>query len=93
MEITEVRIVLKTEHKLKAFVRNTFDNYFVTRGLKVINGSQWYFVSIPGLNLKNGRFLDLAHPINTEMRKKIEDKILDAFENEPNRIGTFANNH
>jgi stage V sporulation protein G len=87
VEITEVRVTLRNEEKLKAFASITFDNCFVVRGLKVINGSQGYFVSMPSRRRKDGSFQDLAHPINNEMRKKIEDKVLDAFENELNHAG------
>ena len=88
MEITEVRIMLKNEEKLKAFANITFDNEFVVRGLKVINGSQGFFVSMPSRRKKDGTFQDLAHPITNDLRKKIEDRVLDAFENELNRQGT-----
>lgn len=88
MEITEVRVTLKNEEKLKAFASITFDNSFVVRGLKVINGSQGYFVSMPSRRRKDGTFQDLAHPINNDLRKKIEDKVLDAFESELNKQGS-----
>ncbi len=87
MEITEVRITLRNEEKLKAFASITFDDCFVVRGLKVINGSQGYFVSMPSRKRKDGSYQDVAHPINNEMRKKIEDKVLDAFEAELNKAG------
>jgi stage V sporulation protein G len=80
VEITEVRITLRNEEKLKAFASITFDNAFVVRGLKVINGSQGYFVSMPSRRKKDGTFQDLAHPICNDLRKKIEDRVLDAFE-------------
>jgi stage V sporulation protein G len=82
VEITEVRITLRNEEKLKAFASITFDDSFVVRGLKVISGSQGYFVSMPSRKRKDGSYQDIAHPINNDMRKKIEDKVLDAFENE-----------
>jgi stage V sporulation protein G len=87
VDITEVRITLRNEEKLKAFASITFDDCFVVRGLKVINGSQGYFVSMPSRKRRDGSYQDVAHPINNEMRKKIEDKVLDAFENELNRSG------
>lgn len=86
MEITEVRVTLKDEAKLKAFASITFDNCFVLRGLKVISGSQGYFVSMPSRRTRLGTFQDIAHPITNEMRKKIEDSVLDAFESELNRV-------
>ena len=82
MEITEVRVSLRDEPKLKAFVNVTFDNAFVIRGLKVINGTKGYFVSMPSRKRNNGTHQDIAHPINNEMRRLIEDKVLAAYENE-----------
>ncbi|MDD5673900.1 MAG: SpoVG family protein [Chitinivibrionales bacterium] len=82
VEITEVRITLRTEEKLKAFASITFDNSFVVRSLKVINGSKGYFVSMPNRKRKDGSYQDIAHPITNDMRKTIEDRVLDAFENE-----------
>lgn len=90
MDITEVRVVLKNELKLKAFASITFDDCFVIRGLKIISGAEGYFVSMPSRRRKNGTFQDIAHPINNDMRKKIEDIVLDAFESELNRIDTKA---
>jgi stage V sporulation protein G len=87
VDITEVRITLKNEEKLKAFASITFDDAFVVRGLKVINGSQGYFVSMPSRRRKDGTFQDLAHPINNDLRKIIEDMVLDAFEAELNKLG------
>jgi stage V sporulation protein G len=87
VEITEVRITLRNEEKLKAFASITFDDCFVVRGLKVISGSQGYFVSMPSRKRKDGSYQDIAHPINNEMRKKIEDKVLDAFESELSKAG------
>jgi stage V sporulation protein G len=82
VEITEVRITLRDEAKLKAFANVTFDNAFVVRGLKIISGATGYFVSMPNRKRKNGTHQDIAHPINNETRKMIEDKVLEAYEKE-----------
>ncbi len=82
MEITEVRITLRDEEKLKAFANITFDNSFVIRGLKVINGNQGYFVSMPSRKRSDGTHQDIAHPVNNEMRRLIEEKVLQAYESE-----------
>ena len=82
MEITEVRITLRSEEKLRAFANVTFDGEFVIRGLKVINGNRGYFVSMPSRKRSDGTHQDIAHPINNSMRKKIEDKVLAAYERE-----------
>lgn len=90
MEITEVRITLKYEGKLKAFASITFDGCFVLRGLKVISGAQGFFVSMPSRRTRDGTFQDIAHPITVEMRKKIETAVIDAFEHELSRSGEMA---
>jgi stage V sporulation protein G len=87
VQITEVRITLRNEDKLKAFASITFDDCFVVRGLKVISGSQGYFVSMPSRKRKDGSYQDLAHPINNDMRKKIEEQVLAAFDLEMQRSG------
>ncbi|MBN1599962.1 MAG: septation regulator SpoVG [Chitinispirillaceae bacterium] len=84
MDITEVRVTLKNEERLKAFVTITLDDCFVVRGLRVISGSNGFFVSMPSRRTPKGTFQDIAHPINNEMRKKIETIVLDAFEAELN---------
>jgi stage V sporulation protein G len=86
VEITEVRISLRNEEKLKAFASITLDNCLVVRGLRVINGSNGYFVSMPSKRRRNGMYQDIFHPINNETRKLIEDKVLDAFEAEQCRM-------
>lgn len=82
MEITEVRITLRDEEKLKAFANVTFDDAFVVRGLKVINGTNGYFVSMPSRKRPDGTYQDIAHPINNEMRRMIEDAVLGEYERE-----------
>lgn len=84
MEVTEVRISMQDSGKLKAFANITFDNAFVVRGLKVIDGAQGMFVAMPSRKRPNGSFQDTAHPINNDMRKHIEEKVLSAFEQAAN---------
>lgn len=90
MEITEVRVTLRSEEKLKGFASITFDNEFVIRGLKIISGKQGYFVSMPSRKRPDGTYQDIAHPINNDMRKKIEERVLDVYEVELNKAGAAA---
>jgi stage V sporulation protein G len=76
MEITEVRVTLRNEEKLKAFANITFDGAFVIRGLKVIKGAGGFFISMPSRKRPDGSHQDIAHPINIDMRKSIEDAVL-----------------
>ena len=68
MEITEVRISLRDDDKLKAFASITFDDSFVIRGLKIIEGGQGTFVAMPSRRRNDGTYQDVAHPVNNEMR-------------------------
>ena len=87
MEITEVRVTLRSEEKLKAFASITFDDAFVIRGLKVISGKDGYFVSMPSRKRPDGTYQDVAHPINNDMRRQIEERVLDCYETELNKAG------
>ena len=54
MEITEVRVVLKDspDKKLKAYTTVTFDNAFVVRNIKVIEGTSGLFIAMPSRKVK-----------------------------------------
>lgn len=54
MEITEVRIFLKDspDKKLKAYATVTFDNAFVVRNIKVIQGTSGLFIAMPSRRIK-----------------------------------------
>lgn len=82
VEITEVRIILRDEVKLRGFANVTFDNAFVVRGMKIISGTRGYFVSMPSRKRPDGTHQDVAHPINNQTRRMIEDAVLDAYEKE-----------
>ncbi len=82
MDITEIRITLRDEERLKAFANITFDDAFVVRGLKVINGDSGFFVSMPSRKRADGTHQDIAHPVNNQMRKIIEAKVLEAYKRE-----------
>ena len=80
MDITEVNINLRGEDKLKAFVNVTFDDVFVVRGLKVIQGKSGLFVCMPSRKLNDGSYKDIAHPINNDFRQKMEQLILSRYD-------------
>ena len=82
LQITEVRISLRDDDKLKAFASMTFNDSFVVRGLKIIEGTNGMFVAMPSRKKPDGSYQDVAHPINNETRKLIEDRILDEYHRE-----------
>ena len=81
MTITDVRIrKIAAEGKMKAIVSITFDNEFVVHDIKVIEGQNGLFIAMPSRKTPDGEFKDIAHPINTDTREKIQDSILKAYE-------------
>ena len=79
MEITEVRVYPVREEKLKAFVSVVFDRCFMVNDIKVIQGKDGLFISMPSRRKKNGDFKDVAHPLNQETRRWVEDRILGEY--------------
>jgi stage V sporulation protein G len=83
VEITDVRLrKIETEGKLRAYVSVTFDDSFVVHDLRVIDGTKGMFVAMPSKRLPNGDHKDIAHPINTEIREKIQNAVLDVYNRE-----------
>lgn len=80
MEITEVKVFPIQEEKLKAFVSIVFDQCFMVNDIKIIQGREGLFISMPSRKKKNGEFKDVAHPLNNETRRMIEDKVLGEYE-------------
>jgi stage V sporulation protein G len=85
LEITDVQIILqkspKVNDKLKCFVNIIFNKIFIIKNLRVIEGSKGFFVVMPNYKKKDGSFQDVAHPLNDEFRRTIDDKVLEAYEN------------
>ena len=82
MDVTEVRVFPVEEDKLKAYVTITFDNCFVIRDLKVIDGNKGLFVAMPSKKRKDGTYRDMAHPLNNETRQMIEARVLEEYRRE-----------
>ena len=81
MTITDVRVrKIASEGKMKAIVSVTFDNEFVVHDIKVIDGQNGLFIAMPSRKTPDGEFKDIAHPINTETRERIQSSILEAYE-------------
>jgi stage V sporulation protein G len=81
MEITDVRVrKVAKEGKMKAVVSVTFDNEFVVHDIKVIEGEKGLFIAMPSRKALDGEFRDIAHPINSATRDKIQKCILEKYE-------------
>jgi len=83
MKITEVKVYPAKEKsgRLKAYATIVFENSFIVRDLKVIEGDKGLFVSMPSRRRKDGSFRDIAHPLNAEMRQHIEECVIKEYNN------------
>lgn len=79
---TKVRIPPNPDDKLKAFATVIFNDAFVVSDIKIIEGHQGLFVAMPSRRRKDGKFRDVAHPLNSEVRDLIETVLLNQYEEE-----------
>ena len=83
MDITDVRVrKVNVEGKMRAIVSVTIDNEFVVHDIKVIEGENGLFIAMPSKKGNDGEYRDIAHPINSATREKIQQLILEAYEKE-----------
>ena len=81
MQITDVRVRKVTkEGKLKAVVSITMDDEFVVHDIKVIEGEKGLFIAMPSKKATDGEYRDIAHPINSATRERIQTMILEQYE-------------
>lgn len=81
MNITDVRVRKVTkEGKMKAVVSITIDDEFVVHDIKVIEGDKGLFIAMPSRKATDGEYRDIAHPINSATRDRIQGIILDKYE-------------
>ena len=81
MQITDVRIrKVEKEGKMKAVVSITIDEEFVVHDIKVIEGEKGLFIAMPSRKSSDGEYRDIAHPINTQTRDKLQKLVLEAYD-------------
>lgn len=81
MQITDVRVrKVAKEGKMRAVVSITIDNEFVIHDIKVIEGEKGLFIAMPSRKANDGEYRDIAHPINSATRERIQSLILEKYE-------------
>lgn len=82
MDITDVRIrKVGNEGKMKAVASVTFDEEFVVHDIKIIEGVNGLFIAMPSRKMNDGNYRDIAHPLISETRVRINNAVLSAYEN------------
>lgn len=85
MEVTDVRLRrVQTDGRMRAIASLTLDNEFVVHDIRVIDGNGGLFVAMPSKRTPDGEFRDIAHPINSDTRNKLQQAVLTAYEQSEN---------
>ena len=79
MEITRVTVREIDMNMVKGIASIILDDCFVVHDLRIVDGDRGYFVAMPSRKLPNGDFKDIAHPLNSETREKIQEAVLREF--------------
>lgn len=83
MNITDIRIrKVAKEGKLKAVASITIDGEFVVHDIKIIDGEKGLFIAMPSRKTNDGEYHDIAHPINSGTRERLQTLIVDEFESD-----------
>lgn len=81
MQITDVRVrKMAKEGKMRAIVSITIDDEFVIHDIKVIEGDKGLFIAMPSKKATDGEYRDIAHPINSSTRERIQSMILSSYQ-------------
>ena len=82
MNITDVRVRLikRDDSKFRSVASIIIDDCFVIHDIKIIEGAEGNFIAMPSRKTPDGEYKDIAHPINTETRELIKDRILEAYD-------------
>ena len=81
MQITDIRIrSVEKEGKMKAVVSITIDDEYVVHDIKIIEGEKGMFIAMPSRKAADGEYRDIAHPINTATRERLQSMILSKYQ-------------
>ena len=81
MQVTDVRLRrVNTDGRMRAIASITLDDEFVVHDIRVIDGNNGLFVAMPSKRTPDGEFRDIAHPINSDTRGKIQDAVLEEYQ-------------
>jgi stage V sporulation protein G len=87
MNITDVRVRrVENGGRMKAIVSVTLDNEFVIHDIRIVDGDRGLFIAMPSRKTPAGDYRDVAHPINSETRAKLQEKIMEVFNTIPTEV-------
>lgn len=80
MKVTDIKIKLKDEKKVKAIVEVTLDNQLIIHGIRLVQTDKAFVITMPHFKGKGDKYLDLVHPANANFRKYLTDEIVTKYQ-------------
>ena len=80
MKVTDIKIRLKDEKKVKAIVEVTLDNQLIIHGIRLVQTDKAFVITMPHFKGKGDKYLDLVHPANANFRKYLTDEIVTKYQ-------------
>ncbi len=82
MQVTSVNVrkIEKEGSRMKGIASIVLDDSFAIHDIRVIEGDNGMFIAMPSRKTATGSYRDIAHPINPDMRKALQEAILDGYE-------------
>jgi len=92
MVITDIKVrkLFDNEGPMKAIVSVTFDNQLALHDIKIINARDKFFIVMPSRKNQDNTYRDIVHPINSDFRSELEEKIIEAYNTEIANADTAA---
>lgn len=81
MKITNVKVnkVKKEDSRLRGMATITLDDEIAIHNIRIIEGNNGLFIAMPSKKVEEDKYMDLIHPIKSEVRKEMEQKILEVY--------------
>lgn len=94
----KVNVLVNSENKVKALASVTFDNVFMVTGIKVVEGQNGVFVTMPQRKTASGEYKDICFPLTADFRKEISGEIIDAYnagvaKNQSSSFESYSNSY
>ena len=80
MKVTDIKIRLKDEKKVKAIVEVTLDNQLIIHGIRLVQTDKAFVITMPHFKGKGDKYLDIVHPANADFRKYLTDEIVTKYQ-------------
>lgn len=85
MKVTDIKIKLKDEKKVKAIVEVTLDNQLIIHGIRLVQTDKAFVITMPHFKGKGDKYLDLVHPANADFRKYLTDEVVTKYQELANK--------